>query len=75
MSKIKYYKRIVSGEVKELHYHDDRGDYIKGKSYPECMDSFNEKELEELELNDWLDEGLKSGIFKSEDFAPGLSSS
>jgi len=75
MSKITYYKRVVKGEVKELHYQEDKGKYIKGKSYPECQDSFNENELEQIELDEWLDVGLEAGIFKSEDLVPNLSSS
>lgn len=75
MSKISYFKRVVNGEVKELHYHQDCGEYIKGKSYPESQDSFFEEEMEEMELNDWLDEGLRVGIFSSDVLAPNLSSS
>ncbi len=65
-----YYKRVVEGKVKELHYQEDKGEYTKGKSYPECQDSFNESEMEEIELNEWLDVGLENNIFKSEDLAP-----
>lgn len=75
MSKIKYYKRVVSGKVKELHFHDKKKDYTIGKSYPECVEDFNEDQLIELCLDEWLDTGLKLGIFKSEDLIPNSSSS
>lgn len=68
--RITYYKRVVDYKVKELHYHEDKGDYMKGKSYPESIEVFNDNELEELSLNEWLDEGLALGFFKSDDLAP-----
>jgi len=71
MSEIKYFKRVVEGKIKELHYQENCGEYLKGKSYPESEDSFLECEFEELELDEWLDEGLFLGIFQK----PGLSSS
>ena len=37
----KYFKRVVNGITTELHYHEDRGEYMKGKSYPENVNSFN----------------------------------
>ena len=70
MNKTKYFKRVVNGITTELHYHEDRGDYMKGKSYPENVDSFNENELEELELDEWLDEGLRIGVFNDEVLCP-----
>lgn len=75
MGKFTYYKRVVNGTTKELHYQEECKDYYKGKSYPENLDSFNENELVELELDEWLDEGLYTGIFNRDDFKPSLSSS
>jgi hypothetical protein len=60
---IKYYKRIINGKVKELHLQEDKGKYCVGKTYPESEDSFNEEELIEVELDEWLDVGLEQGIF------------
>lgn len=74
MKKITYYKRIIENKVRELHYHEDNGEYIKGKSYPECQNSFKENELVEIGLDEWLDTGLENKIFKSEDLTPNSSS-
>ena len=70
MNKTKYFKKVVNVVTTELHYHEDRGEYMKGKSYPENVDSFNENELEELELDEWLDEGLRIGVFNDEVLCP-----
>ena len=57
---IRYYKRVVSGDVKELHTQEDFGEYIIGKSYPESEDSFyKDEEMFEIEVDEWLDEWNK----------------
>lgn len=73
---ITYYKRVINGEVKELHYHHEFDDYTKSKSYPPNEeDVFSMKNFEEMELNEWLDLGLKLGILQTEDLIPNSSSS
>lgn len=66
MSKFNYYKRVVNGQTIELHLHENRKDYILSKKFPESEDIGNFKDKEFFEFNDineWLDEGLKVGIF------------
>lgn len=67
MKKFSYFKRVVNGETIQLHLREDRGEYIIGKVYPIAEDnSFTHKEMVELyDVDTWLDEGLKVGIFDS----------
>lgn len=68
MSKFSYFKRVVNGETIQLHLREDKGEYIVGKVYPITEDNsiFSNKEMVELHNVDiWLDEGLKVGIFDS----------
>ena len=62
----KYYKRVKNGKTVELHLHKEEDEITKSIIYPEPKkDSwYEDKEFVELEcLDDWLDEGLKCGIF------------
>ena len=64
--KFTYYKRVVEGITTELHLHEDRNEYIVAKKYPESgnNDIYNKNEFIQLETcDDWLDEGIRSGIF------------
>tara|TARA_R110000868_G_scaffold179968_4_gene420472 strand:+ start:4069 stop:4320 length:252 start_codon:yes stop_codon:yes gene_type:complete len=66
MSKFSYYKRVVNEKTIQLHFREDRGEFIIGKVYPIMEDNsiYNDKEMVELfDCDSWLDEGIKVGIF------------
>lgn len=68
MNKFNYYKRVVNGEIIELHLHENREDSVIAKVYPikEDYGHIHEKEMVELmDLDTWLDVGLSTGIFDS----------
>jgi hypothetical protein len=68
MSKFKYYKRVVDGKTLDIHMHEIKDNLIIAKMYPENYgEIFNTKDLIELDnVNEFLDEGLKTKIFKTE---------
>lgn len=69
MSKFNYYKRVVEGVTTELHLHENREDYIVSKKFPDKTitdEVYNQEEFIECEdVNEWLDVGLKVGIFNT----------
>lgn len=65
----KYYKRVKNGKTIELHLHKENEDETTTSIIypkPEGSSWYEDKEFVELEcLDEWLDEGLSSGIFTS----------
>lgn len=74
--KFKYFKRVVGGKVLDLHIHEYKGDFVSSKVFPEHFvdEYFQIEHFEELDnVNSWLDEGLKQGIFNSTPIPEGRS--
>ena len=66
MQKFKYYKRVVEGETIELHLHENKDGMTIAKIYPESgnEDYKYEEFIEINEIDEWMDEGLKTRIFE-----------
>ena len=64
----KYYKRVKNGKTIELHLHKEENEETRVIIYPQPKEGswYEDKEFIEIDnLDEWLDEGLESGIFTS----------
>ena len=75
---IKYYKRVKSGKVIELHVHGEHDSYVTCKIYPEPVkeEYYKFEDFVEVDsLDEWLDIGITEKIFTIDVLEPQQSAS